>query len=272
MSLTDPGGHRLVARATSSPAYGWGMRVAALYDIHGNIDALDAVLADVEAQKIDLIVVGGDIAWGAFPAKTVARVQSLEQRALILRGNADREVADPLAADDPTWIDEMNSWCNAQLTASQKAFLADLPLTQTVQTQSLDEVLFCHGTPRTDDEIFTLVTPEEEIAAILTGVKPDVIVCGHTHTQFDRPIRKHRVINAGSVGMPYEDEPGAYWAIIGDNVELQRTEYDFAAAAERIRASDCPYRDRFADAVISPVRRDEAIANFENARRPAADS
>lgn len=245
------------------------MRLAALYDIHGNIDALDAVLDEIESLQIDLIVVGGDIAWGAFPRETVERVQSLGDRAISIRGNADREVLSPPKTDEPGRIDDVTRWCLGELGRSQKAHLRDLPLTRTAETEGWGEVLFCHGTPRSDDEIFTAVTPDEEVAAIFKEIEQELIVCGHTHTQFNRRIGRHRVVNAGSVGMPYEDDPGAYWAIIGEGIELRRTQYDFTAAAERMRRSGCPHVDGFANAVISPLGRGEAIDKFESARHSA---
>lgn len=243
-----------------------GMRVAALYDIHGNIEALDAVLRDVEEEAVDVIVIGGDIAWGAFPDEAIDRVQSLGQRTLYIRGNADRELVEPIQTTELGWIDEVTTWCQEQLTESMKTFLSELPLTQTLDASGLGEVLFCHATPRSDDEIFTAITPNEEVAAILSEVEQELIVCGHTHTQFDRRIGNHRVVNAGSVGMPYENEPGAYWAFVGDEIELRRTVYSFEAAARRIRKSQCPHAEGFANAVTLPLKRDLAIDRFEQGR------
>lgn len=241
------------------------MRVAALYDIHGNIDALDAVLKVVESEDIDLIVIGGDIAWGPFPAETVARVQDLEARARVIRGNADRELAEPDQVASGL-VAEVNRWCLQQLSPQQQRFLSDLPETEVVSIEEMGEVLFCHATPRSDDEIFTAMTPEDDVAAMLGGARQDLVMCGHTHSQFDRVVAGQRVVNAGSVGLPYEDAPGAYWAIIGTEVELKRTDYDFAGAAERIEQSRCPYADEFAAGVTSPPSRSEATESFETRR------
>lgn len=239
--------------------------IAALYDIHGNIDALKAVLSDLEAEAIDLIVIGGDIAWGAFPAEAVALIQSLGERAKVIRGNADREVLSPAPSEEPDWIDEVNVWCLEQLTPQQRTFLDSLPLTESVTT-SFGEALFCHATPTSDEEIFTAITPEGDVRALLGDAQQELIMCGHTHSQFDRRVGQHRVINAGSVGMPYEDQPGAYWAIIGDEVEFRRSEYDYAAAAERTLMSDCPHGETFANGIISPPAKDEATKRFEDLR------
>ena len=241
------------------------MRVAALYDIHGNIDALDAVLDEIESADIDLIVIGGDIAWGPRPAETVRRVQNLAERARVIRGNADRELVEPESVE-PGWVADVSRWCLEQLTVTQRQFLSDLAEAEAVSVGELGEVLFCHATPRSDEEILTAMTPEEDIVEMLGGVTQGLVVCGHTHSQFDRVAGGRRVVNAGSVGLPYEDAPGAYWAMIGDEVNLKRTVYDFAGAAARIRQSACPYAHDFADDVTSPPSRAHGIKSFEERR------
>ncbi len=244
-------------------------RVAAIYDIHGNIDALEAVLAEVEAEGVDLVVVGGDVAWGPFPAEVVARIRALDRPARLIRGNADREVATRAGEADglDAWVAEVNLWCADQLTPDELRFLETLPETTSIAVDEIGEMLFCHATPRSDEEIITAITPEEDVAAVLEGVRQSVVVCGHTHSQFDRRARTHRLVNAGSVGLPYEDAPGAYWAIIGPDVILKRTEYDITSAATRIRESGCPDADGFAEAVTSPLPRNDAITTFESRRR-----
>lgn len=245
------------------------MRVAALYDIHGNIDALDAVLVEIEPEGIDLILIGGDIAWGPHPAETVTRVQELGERARVIRGNADRELVQPESVE-PGWVADVNRWCRDQLTQNQRQFLSDLPEIEVATVGKMGEVLFCHATPRSDEEIFTAITPEDVIAEMLREATQDLVVCGHTHSQFDRDVAGRRVVNAGSVGLPYEDAPGAYWAMIGDEIVLKRSDYDFAGAAARIRQSDCPYSDQFADDIVAPPSRAETTQFFEK-RRPDQD-
>jgi len=191
------------------------VRVAALYDIHGNLPALDAVLAEVDA---DVILVGGDFVAGPWPAETYERLTSLEGDVRFIRGNADREVVEEEPGRAPP---ELMDFVRGRLSDDAFSFLRSLPLTETI-----DRVLFCHATPRDDEEIFTRVSPEESWREALDGVDADIVVCGHTHIQFDRPIGDIRVVNAGSVGMPYEREAGAYWALLdGNDVELRRTEY-----------------------------------------------
>ena len=192
------------------------MPVAALYDIHGNLAALEAVLAEVPDDAT--IVVGGDVvAGGPQPAEVVERLRGLGDRVRWLRGNADRELDpnEPGLAPAET-IEETR----AALSDEQIAFLLANP-----PTVRLDRVLYCHATPRNDVDIFTELTPEERLVEIFADVAADVVVCGHTHMQFDRTIGGTRVVNAGSVGMPYEDEPGAYWLL---DLVHRRTPYEGA--------------------------------------------
>jgi putative phosphoesterase len=193
------------------------MPVAALYDVHGNLPALEAVLAEIPEGAT--IVVGGDVvAGGAQPAETLERLRSLGDRVVWIRGNADRELTpgEPGLAPEGT-LEETR----AALTDEQIAFLHANP-----PTAQIARVLYCHATPRNDVDIFTERTPDEPLIPIFEAVDADVVVCGHTHMQFDRTIAGKRVINAGSVGMPYEDEPGAYWLL---DLEHRRTPYAGAA-------------------------------------------
>jgi putative phosphoesterase len=191
------------------------LRVAALYDIHGNLPALDAVLAEVDA---DVTLVGGDFVAGPWPAETYERLRSLDGDVRFIRGNADREVVEEKPGRAPP---ELMEFVRERLPEEAFGFLRALPL-----TVSVGRALFCHATPRNDEEIFTRISPDERWREALAGVDADVVVCGHTHIQFDRHIGDIRLVNAGSVGMPYEREPGAYWALLdGTDVELRRTEY-----------------------------------------------
>ena len=195
-----------------------GVRIAALYDIHGNLPALDAVLAEVDADvDADVILVGGDTVAGPAPSETLERLRSLDADVRFIRGNADREVYE--ADRQGRAPHEVMEFARARLSPEQLDFLRSLPL-----TVSVGRVLFCHATPRNDEEIFTRISPDERWAEALAGVDADVVVCGHTHVQFDRRIGDIRLVNAGSVGMPYADEPGAYWALLdGVDVELRYT-------------------------------------------------
>jgi putative phosphoesterase len=245
------------------------VRVAALYDVHGNLPALEAVLAEVESLDVDAVVVGGDVCIGPMPEAALERLLTLGERALFLRGNGDREIADPPSGAD-LWL-ERTRWSAEQLQRGQRAWLAALPDTQRVAVDGLGPVLFCHGSPRSDEEILTAISPDERVAAAVAGVEEDVVVCGHTHVQFDRWVAGKRLVNAGSVGMPYEARPGAYWLLLGPEVELRRTDYDLEAAAEAIRATGFPDAEALAtENVLTVTTAEEATRQFEEMARPPA--
>ena len=151
-----------------------------------------------------------------------------------------------------------------QLDRGALAWLSALPDTQTVDVDGLGQVLFCHGSPRSDEEILTRISSEERVGAACAGVEEALVVCGHTHVQFNREVAGTRLVNAGSVGMPYEAEPGAYWALLGPEVELRRTAYDLEAAAAAIRATGFPGADELAAAnVLTVPSAEEATEQFE---------
>jgi len=233
------------------------VRVAALFDVHGNLPALEAVLAEPDVAGAGLVLCGGDTVPGPFPRESLEALLALGERLVMVHGNGEREVV-------AGGTDEAR-WCAERLGAEHLARLASLPTTATVAVDGLGDVLLCHGTPASDEEIVTLVTPDERLAGILAGVEADVVVAGHTHSQLDRRVGGIRFVNGGSVGMPYEDEPGARWALLGPDVELRRTEYDREAAAARIRASGHPNADAFAsEYVLSQHPPAETAPYFES--------
>jgi len=190
--------------------------VAALYDIHGNLAALEAVLAEVPDDAA--IVVGGDIcAGGEQASEALTRIQGLGDRVAWVRGNADRELYPGEAGLAPQEVVEA---ARSKLSEAEIEFLHRLP-----PTQRIGDVLYCHASPRNDLDIFTERTPEERIAVLFDGLDVPTVVCGHTHMQFERTVGGVRVINAGSVGIPYEEEPGAYWLL---DLVHRRTPYDGA--------------------------------------------
>jgi putative phosphoesterase len=213
------------------------VHVAALYDVHGNLPALEAVLAELDT---DAFVVGGDVAAGPWPAETLQRLRGLGERVRWIRGNADRELAHPSPPTAGGPPPEVMDWTRAKLSSDELAFLGALPLTETIDVDGLGRVLFCHATPRSDDELLTRISDDALWGVALEGVDADVVVCGHTHVQFDRNVDGIRVVNAGSVGMPYENEDGAYWLDLGPEVTHRRTAYDVEGAAAAIRATGWP--------------------------------
>jgi putative phosphoesterase len=212
------------------------VRVAVLADIHGNLPALRAVLAELDAEPFDAIVVAGDVVGGAYPRGALERLAKRKEPLVWISGNSEREAVAawdgaPTADDEPgraasfsaraldqSWRDELDSW----------------PLTTV-----LDGVRHCHGSPRRDDEILTRLTPDAVLREALNGVSETVVVGGHTHQQMIRNIDgAPTYVNAGSVGIPYEGRPGAFWLVIdGGEPELRETGYDLAAAVEELRAS-----------------------------------
>jgi predicted phosphodiesterase len=228
--------------------------VAALYDVHGNLPALEAVLAEAgDAQ----LVFGGDLAAGPLPAETLDRIMGLD--ALVIRGNADRELlSDPLPSGG--LIDE---WVGAQLEDRHREYIAGLPEQVELDVAGVGHVLFCHGSPRGDEEMILKTTPDEWLREMLAGVEADVVVCGHTHMQFDRRVDRSRVVNAGSVGLAY-GAPGAHWLALGPGVEHRRTPYDNEAFADRVKTLEWPIAERFAEENIrSFPSEDEALEFFE---------
>lgn len=237
------------------------MKVAVLADIHGNLPALEAVLAEVDAAAPDLVVVCGDVASGPLPAETIDVLRSLPG-ARFVRGNADRGLVTSFdGGRQSTLPGPAADWGATQLSREQRDFLASFSATFAVHVGGLGRVLFCHGSPRSDEEMMTSETADERLRAYMAGVDADVVVCGHTHMQFDRTAGSVRVINPGSVGMPY-GEPGAYWALLGPEIEMRRTDYDREAAAERIRQSAWPGAEEFAKSNVVSVPSTEQALEF----------
>jgi putative phosphoesterase len=245
------------------------MRVAALYDIHGNLPALEAVLQDIRQAKVDSVVVGGDVLPGPMPRETIARLLELDIPIQFIQGNGDRVVlgerAGAESSEVPQQFREVIRWTARQLHLQDERLLGSWPKTLRVEIRGLGDVLFCHATPRSDTEVFTRRTPEDRLVPVFEGLGAPMVVCGHTHMQFDRTIGGIRVLNAGSVGMPY-GEPGAYWLLLGPDVQLRRTSYDLAKAAERIRHTDYPQAEEFAArSVLQPPTEEEILELFAKA-------
>jgi predicted phosphodiesterase len=224
------------------------MRVAALYDIHGNLPALEAVLNELREAAVDQVVVGGDVVVGPMARETLQRLLDFPIPAQFIYGNAEVAVLQQMAGTTPPRVPEQYrpaiQW-TAEHVADYQATLASWPLTVRLRVEGLGDVLFCHATPRNEDECFTRLTPEDHLLPICDGLGASVIVCGHTHMQFDRTVGRTRVLNAGSIGMPFGD-PGADWLLLGPDVDFRHTDYDLANAAERMRATTFPWPEDFA--------------------------
>ena len=233
-------------------------RVAVLSDVHANAVALEAVLAELSEHRPELVVFGGDLTWGPLPEETLALVDRLAAPALFVRGNAERALLEP--ADDHT---ERERWLLGRHSAEALAFLGGFDERVSVDVDGLGHVCLCHGSPRSDEELVTPETPEARIRAMTAEISERVLVTAHTHVQFDRLVVGIRSIGGGSVGMPYEEQPGAYWALLGPDVELRRTEYSLDRAVERYRESGDPLADQMVEVLVNPPSRAEVIAHAE---------
>ena len=234
------------------------MKVAALYDIHGNLPALEAVLAELDGDPPDTIVVGGDVLWGPYQAECIELLHGVGAR--FLAGNCERAV---LHEDS-----DADRWCRGQLDAPLLADVASWPATIELGVRGLGQVLFCHATPRSDDEIITRLTPDDAVAEVLAGTGSDVVICGHTHVQVDRVVpRAPRLVNAGSVGMPCEGKIGAFWALLDNGVELRRTPYAVEPALARLAETGFPsVDDVFFGQVRGEITAESASEYFEGLR------
>jgi len=245
--------------------------IAALYDVHGNLPALEAVLAEVEAADAETIVVGGDVVPGPMAREALDRLQALGPRARFLRGNTDRLV---VAAMDgaallalPPAVRESMTWTAARLDRAQRDVLAALPTSLALDVPGLGPVRFCHATPRSDEEILTAATPDDLVRPMLAGVAERVVVCGRTHLRLDRTVGDVRVVNAGSLGMPF-DVTGAHWLLLDERgVHARTTAYDLERAAALVRATTYPDAESFAARyVLAAPGAEASIAMLETRR------
>lgn len=243
------------------------MRVAALYDIHGNLPALEAVLQELRREDVERVVVGGDVVPGPMPRETLAALLAMEWPTEFIRGNGEAAVLDFMAGREPAGVPAQYwppiRWNAEQLSADDARVLASWPKTLTIELGG-KPVLFCHATPRNEFEIFTERTPQERVPPGFAGVEAKLVVCGHTHMQFNRTIDDIRVVNAGSIGMPFGDA-GADWLLLTDDfVQLRHTSYDLDRAAERVRRGGYPQAEDFAkNNILRPPSREQMMELFE---------
>jgi putative phosphoesterase len=250
------------------------MRIAALYDIHGNLPALEAVLEEVRQSGVDRVLVGGDIVPGPMARETMDHLLELSIPVQFIVGNCEAAVLQEAAGRESPAVPEayraIMRWTAEQLSAEHKRLMSSWPKTISLQIPPIGEVLFCHGTPRDENECFTRLTPEEQLLPIFGGLRASLVVCGHTHMQFDRTVSGTRIVNAGSVGMPF-GAPGAYWLLLGPDVQLQRTEYDLEKAAKRLRATRYPQAEDYAARnVLQPPSEQQMLEVFARAARKTA--
>jgi predicted phosphodiesterase len=212
------------------------VRDAVLFDVHGNLAALDAVLAEARAEGFDRLLFGGDLVlFGPEPAACVDRLRGLGEPLVAIKGNTDRYVTDR-QQDIAQWADALGE--------DRLAWLDALPAQLALPEH---DALLVHATPRGDEEMLMPETPAAEAAAMLTGVGQHTLLCGHVHIQYRRAVAGHEVINPGSVGMPLDGDPRAAWAVVSDgHLELRRISYDVEAVADRVEREDGPFADMVA--------------------------
>jgi len=255
------------------------MRVAGLYDIHGNLPALEAVLQDIRQADVEQVVVGGDVVPGPMPRETLQRLLELDLPVQFIHGNCELAVLAQMANTEsgsvtywgttsgaplPEPLREGYRWAAQQLQPGYEQVFASWPKTLRLEIGGLGEALSCHSTPRSETEIFTRLTSEERLLPLFEGLQVSVVVCGHTHMQFDRMIGRTRVVNAGSVGEPF-GAPGAYWVLLGPDVQLRHTPYDLVKAAERILETHYPQAREDADNLLKPPSEEEMLELFGKA-------
>jgi predicted phosphodiesterase len=211
------------------------------------------------------------VAAGPMPVQTIARMRAAGGRCVM--GNGDRQMVEdfdsgraPAEGDDEMMRTML--WTVGQIDRADRDYLAAFEKTVTLEVDGLGPVLFCHGSPRDDDERITRATPAGRLAPMLAGASEPVIVCGHTHQQFDLRCGDQRVLNAGSIGMPYEGSAAAFWLLLGPDAELRRTDYDVPAAVETMRAGGMPDVDKvlLQESLIEPVDPDWVTNYFETGR------
>ncbi len=241
------------------------MRIAVLSDIHGVVPALEAVLAEPDVASADRVVLTGDLASGPQPAETLDLLSTLGERAVWVRGNADRELVEIRRGEREAFPDAISPWAAEQLRADQVDLLAGLPLAVTLPVAGLGTVLFCHASPRDDEEVVLADSRLARWAEVFEPLDDSIsaVACGHTHMPFVRLAHRRLVLNPGSVGMPYGGA-GAHWALLGPGVELRVTEFDLDHAIDRITSeSGYPDAREWAEYFVRSVASDvDAIEAF----------
>lgn len=184
------------------------------------------------------------------PRETLTRLLCLNTPVQFIYGNGEIAVLEQMAGRDSSSVPEQHRpvvrWTAQQLDATHRQALASWPRTTSIEIPELGDVLFCHATPRNENELFTRLTPESRLLHIFEGLDVSVVICGHTHMQFDRMVGRVRVVNAGNVGMPF-GTAAADWLLLGSDIEFRHTDYDLAKAAGQIRSTSYPQAQDFAD-------------------------
>jgi putative phosphoesterase len=244
------------------------VRLAVLNDIHGNQPALEAVLAQVRDAHVDRIIVGGDVFPGPLAHLVLRTLLTCGLPVDFIYGNGEIAILDELSGKAPRVPDRYRPsirWNAEQLSLAERERISQWPMTRRMSVPPIGDVLFCHATPRNENDIFTVRTREDGLRAILESVDAALVVCGHTHIVMDRTIGRTRVVNPGSVGMPF-GPPGADWLALGPGIEFRHTDYDFSGAVDRVRASGYPGAEEFATKyILQPPSEEDMLKVYEQA-------
>ena len=236
--------------------------IATLYDIHGNLPALEAVLEQVSILPVTEIVIGGDVVLGPMPQVCLERLDQLDVPCTFIMGNCDRMVLETRRGQKvmgvPDFVIEQLHWVKEQLSDDWMDRMEDWLFRKTIDTNGLGAVCFCHATPHSDTDIFSEGTPKASIIPLFDDSAERTFVVGHTHMQFDRLVGKKRIINSGSVGMPF-DKIGAHWLVISDDIECCTTAYDFQGASKMIENTSYPGKTKFVENHVLNVPGKETI-------------
>jgi predicted phosphodiesterase len=242
--------------------------VAVLNDIHGNLPALEAVLDEIRHAGIDRIVVGGDVFPGPLSHVVLRTLVTCGIPADFIYGNGEVAILAEIGGGRPRVPEPHRGairWNAERLEAEDVRAIAEWPMTLRLTVPALGDVLFCHATPRNENEIFTKRTPEGVLLSVFAGVREPVVVCGHTHLVMDRRVGPTRVVNPGSVGMPF-GAAGADWLVLGPDIEFRHTNYDLHRAADRVRASGYPMAEEFATRyILQPPSEEDMLKVYETA-------
>ncbi|MDH5719166.1 MAG: metallophosphatase family protein [Spirochaetia bacterium] len=240
------------------------MRIAAIYDLHANTVALEAVLRDIHKENIEMLVVGGDVVSGPNPSETLRILCNISIPVRFILGNAESDILNHLAGKEFNGLspraNEEAIWVASVLSDDEKKFLSSWGFSYSVESDIFGKILFCHGTPRSNQEIFTKQTSDEELKSIFKDVSASLVVCGHTHMQFDIMTGDIRVVNAGSLGMPF-GFTGADWILIDEAIEFKHTDYNLESAAETIRNSNYPHAQTFSENHVLNVPSEDIMLN-----------
>ena len=262
-----PGADRIVRGAALCNSRDMPFTVAVLSDIHGMLVALDRVLAEPAVAAADLIVVTGDHVWGPQPTEVLDQLVGLGDRAILLRGNADREALqlsrgmDVGLQDDPVAV-----WGARQLRIDHQDLLESMPESLTLDIEGFGPTFFCHATPRDDEEVALVDSRLDRWIEILEPLprETSTVVCGHTHMPYLRLAAGRTVVNPGSVGLPY-GRPGAHWALLSaGGVTFRRTAIDEETlVGETARLSQLPHVEQWLDDYVTrPASDIDALAAF----------